>query len=326
MAEMDEGRPGGAECALHPGRNALRTCKRCGNFMCGTCSEGGAHWACPTCREREGIGPAFLLDRSDLTLGNLLDVCWTTFQRDWVMLSLGMFLVFAASMAGGLLSQALNFIGGVMDSMTAFVVFTIAGTLLSSLVQGVATLGFLRMCMDALSGQRADLATLFSQMSKAFRFVLIQLAGILCAVPLIILGGVGVVATLAILGVPWNSGEDVFAILSGVSAGPLAAALAVGTVVMLVPAAWLLTPLALAQPALAFRNDAGVMEILRHCFAAARGHRINIIVTLLLGAALSIVGFILCCVGLVPAVALFYVMLAGLYMALVNGLEEEGQD
>ena len=42
-----------ARCALHPEREALQPCTRCGNFLCAVCITGHAgHIVCVTCAER----------------------------------------------------------------------------------------------------------------------------------------------------------------------------------------------------------------------------------------------------------------------------------
>ncbi|MCE9668864.1 hypothetical protein LY474_13665 [Myxococcus stipitatus] len=323
MTELDLGRVGGAECALHPGRNALRTCQRCGGFMCGTCTEGGAQWACPSCREREGIGSAFPLDRSNLSFGGLLEVCWDAFQREWLMLSLGFLFVFVASVVGGLVSNLFSYVGGVLDSAGALVLFTITGSVFSLMIQGVATLGFLRMGMDVLNGQRADLGTMFGQTSKALPLVIAQLFATLCLIPVILLCGVAMWATLSLTGVSLGSGAEASAILSGRSSAAGLMALLVGAVTLFGPGLWFLVPLTFMSPALAYREDTGPLEVLMHCHDVIRGHRLITVGVLLMGVPLTVVGIVMCCVGLVPAMAFFNLLVAGLYMALVNGWEGE---
>ncbi|NTX10123.1 hypothetical protein HUA74_28460 [Myxococcus sp. CA051A] len=327
MSESDFGRGRGAMCPLHPDHLAQRTCTRCGNFMCDTCSEGGTQVHCPTCREREGLGQAFPLDRHNWSVGGLLEVCWERFKREWVMLSVGAILFFAAAMVGSFVSQILSFIGGLSGSTTVTVLMVIVGTVLSWVIQGMGTLGITRMCLDVLQGQRADLGRMFSQLSKLVPYLLTLLLSFAVMLPVIILCfGAALAVFVGMSGVSLaevgSSEEAINAVISNTPPHVLVVAFVVGAGLYIFPGLWLVMPLVLMQPALVDAENPGPVETLKRCFAAAQGQRLGMLGTLFIGAVIFIVGIFLCCLPGIPALAFFQLLLAGLYLSLSKGAEE----
>jgi hypothetical protein len=331
MAEMDFGRGERALCALHPEQTASRTCARCGNFMCDTCGQGGTQALCPTCREREGRGDAFPLGRDTWTVGALVDTCWEAFKREWVMLCVGVLLVVAASFVGQIVSQVLSVVGGLVDSFAITVLFLFLGYLASTVVQGVVSLGFLRMLFDVLEGRKADVGRVFSQLHKAVPYLLTLLLMFLLLLPLFLLMLVAALGAAAATGglealesVNWTAlvegagGEEA---ARGASAllPTLWWMLLVAGLVYLFPGLWLLTPLLLVQPELAYTERPTAVDTLRRCFAYARGQRLGMVGTALLGFVLIIAGILACCVGVVPATGFFNLLVAGLYLSLRTG-------
>lgn len=335
MAEMDFGRGAGALCPLHPERTASSTCTRCGNFMCERCTERGTQAMCPSCRERAGMGvQAFALSRDNWSVGALLEVCWEAFKREWVMITVGVLIVLAGSMVGSIVSQILGAIGGIADHWAITGLFLVIGYILSTVVQGLVSLGFLRMLFDVLQGQRADVGRIFTQFHKAVPYLLTTLLIFALVLPLIVLVLGGALGAAAITGglsglqdVDWtalggdNAGEEL--VRSFGSLGPsLAAMLLVGFGLYIFPGLWLILPLLLVQPALAHSEHPTPMETLRRCFAYARGERLSLVGVSLLGAVIGMAGFLACCVGILPAMGLVQLMMAGVYLTLSNGAEE----
>ncbi|WP_191264333.1 hypothetical protein [Comamonas sp. JC664] len=328
MAETESG--AGASCPLHPAFEAVSTCTRCGNFMCRTCSQGGSQAWCPACLQREGMGRSFPLNRENWSVSGLLELAWEAFKREWVMLSVGMLIFMAASFAGQVFSQIMSLIGGVADSIVATVLLFCVGALGSYVIQGAVTLGFLRMSMDVLNGQRADIARMFSQFGKVPVYLGTLLLSFLLMTPLLVLiVVVSVGAGLATGSVSWSELTALLDMseseLSGSMAAMMPAFTVMGVTALLLyifPGAWLLTPLVLLQPELARTDSPGVVESLRRCFAYAKGERLAIVGTLLLGGLVVLAGFLLCCLPSIPALGLFQLMLAGLHMSLSNGAEE----
>lgn len=328
MSDSDFGRGRGASCPLHPDHLAQRTCTRCGNFMCDTCSEHGTQAHCPTCREREGLGRAFPLDRENWSIGGLVEVCWDRFKREWVMLSVAAIIFFAASMMGSFLSQMLSFVGGLSGSTTVIVLTTIVGAVASWVIQGMVSLGITRMCLDVLQGQRADLGRMFSQLSKLVPYLLTMLLSFVVMFPVIILCvGVALAVFVGMSGVSlseldWNSSEALAGTMTNTSPGVFLATFAVGIGLYIFPGMWLIMPLVLVQPAIANEEAPGPVETLKRCFAAAKGQRLGMFGTMALGMVALIVGVILCCLPVLPALGFFQLLLCGLYLALSKGAEE----
>ncbi|NVJ25151.1 hypothetical protein HUW62_28385 [Myxococcus sp. AM011] len=328
MSDSDFGRGRGASCPLHPDHLAQRTCTRCGNFMCDTCSEHGAQAHCPTCREREGLGRAFPLDRGNWSIGDLVEVCWDRFKREWVMLSVAAIIFFAASIMGSFISQMLSFIGGMAGSTTVIVLTTIVGTVASYVIQGMVGLGFTRMCLDVLQGQRADLGRMFSQLPKLVPYLLTMLLSFAVMLPVIILCvGVALAVFVGMSGVSLaeldlDSTESFTRAVTNTSPQVFVATFAVGIGLYIFPGMWLIMPLVLVQPAIANEEAPGPVETLKRCFAAAKGQRLGMFGTMALGCVGLMVGIILCCLPVLPALGFFQLLLCGLYLSLSKGAEE----
>ena len=333
MTEMDLGGGAGALCPLHLERTASRTCTRCGNFMCDTCSEGGTQAMCPTCRERAGMGVhAFALNRDNWSVGALLEVCWEAFKREWLMITIGVLIVIAGSIAGSVVSQVLGAVGGLTDNLAITVLFLLMGYILSTVVQGLASLGFLRMLLDVLAGQRADVGRIFTQFHKVVPYLLTTLLIFALLIPFLLVvlgGGLAAAAITGGLGdVDWtalggdNSSEEVARTLG--TLGPSMVVMGVVAFGLFIfPGMWLMLPLLLVQPALARSENPTPVETLRRCFAYARGERWSLVGVSLLNGAIGLAGFLACCVGIIPAIGFGQLIMAGLYLALSNG-EQEG--
>ncbi len=330
MAELSFGQGGRALCPLHPEQVASRTCGRCGNFMCGVCSEDGTLSLCPTCRERTGTA-RFPLSRDTWSVGALLDYSWTTFQREWVLVCVGLLIVFGASLAGQVISTVLTSIGEATGSSAVSVVMVLAGFLISTVVQGLVATGYMATLMDALNGQRADLGRLFSQFHKAVPYLLTLLLIFAIFIPIILLifGGSLLVAVATGLLAGLDLSREG---LEGISAQELVnmftaagsaffVTLAVAFVLYLVVLTWLGLPVMLVQMELAANESPTALGTLRRCFAYAKGQRLSMVGASLLGTLIILVGFVLCCLPAFPATGFFYVMLAGLYLSLRNGAQ-----
>ncbi|HZI12748.1 MAG TPA: B-box zinc finger protein [Myxococcus sp.] len=330
MAEMSFGRGGRALCPLHPEQVASQTCVRCGNFMCGVCSEDGTLSLCPTCRERTGTA-RFPLSRDNWSVGALLDYSWTTFQREWVMVCVGLLIVFGASLAGQVISTVLSSIGQATESTAIIILTVLAGFLISTVVQGLVATGYMSMLLDVLNGQRADLGRLFTQFHKAVPYLLTMLLIFAIFIPIILLifGGSLLVAVATGLlagldlsreGLEGISAQELVNVFTTAGTA-LIGTLSVAFVLYLVVLTWLGLPVMLVQMELAANESPTALGTLRRCFAYAKGQRLSMLGVSLLGMLIGIAGFLACCVGIIPAMGLFYLMLAGLYLSLRNGAE-----
>jgi hypothetical protein len=298
--------------------------------MCGVCSEDGTLSLCPTCRERTGTA-RFPLSRDNWSVGALLDYSWTTFQREWVMVCVGLLIVFGASLAGQVISTVLSSIGQATESTAVIVVMVLAGFLISTVVQGLVATGYMSMLLDVLNGQRADLGRLFTQFHKAVPYLLTMLLIFAIFIPIILLifGGSLLVAVATGLlagldlsreGLEGMSAQELVNVFTTAGTA-LIGTLSVAFVLYLVVLTWLGLPVMLVQMELAANESPTALGTLRRCFAYAKGQRLSMLGVSLLGMLIGIAGFLACCVGIIPAMGLFYLMLAGLYLSLRNGAE-----
>ncbi|MBN9681876.1 MULTISPECIES: hypothetical protein [unclassified Corallococcus] len=315
MSDVDFGRAMGASCALHPGREATGTCERCGNFMCDTCSQDGASPRCPTCRERSGA--TFPLNRETWNFNALWDVCWAAFQREWGMLSLAVLITLGVTLGANLLFNVATGIGAALDSVAIAGVLALLGLVAQQLVQGLVQLGLMRVCFDVLHGGRVDVARLFSQMHKAVPYALTMLLlFVIVLVPVVLLLFLGILALVGtglLSGVDLNSSSDEFwnALV------PFFGLMGLGFAVLVVPITYLVLPLYLVQPELAY-DDAppSPWEVLRRSWVAARGQRLSMLGVSLMAGLAMVAGVFACCVGFIPGMALAQLLIAGMYLSV----------
>ncbi|WP_224240137.1 hypothetical protein [Hyalangium gracile] len=297
----------GARCAIHPEQSATRTCTRCGSFMCSMCAEGGAQTLCPACQQRLGMEYRFPLDRDNWTFSALWDYCFEIFKRDWLMLGVAMLaffgILFAVQLVGGLLPT----IGEALDNTALSVLFTIISTVLQQAVQGILGLGLMRMVFDVLNGNKLDIGRLFSQVHKTGTYLLAMLIVVLMVgVPIGALAGI-------VAGLGYAIGWD----------AALPIAIGVG-VLALFPLIYFTIPLYLLQAEIAYNDEEpSATQMIRNCYAYARGERLSIMGVSLVGGLVAMLGVMACCVGVLPASGLTYLLLGGLYLALRNGADVE---
>ena len=298
----------GAYCALHPDQQATRTCTRCGNFMCTTCSQAGEQSNCPTCRERMGEGQAFPLTRDTWDFNRLWDYCFAAFKQNWVMISAAILIVGGIGFFTNVLTRLLPLIGNALDNEALTVILTVVGAFVQNVVQGVLGIGMSRMLLDVLQGKPASIERVFSQFHKTGTYIYTLL----------------VILLIAIVPVGALTGLMFGLITAFRDAGP-AIAIGVG-VLALIPLIYFLFPLVFLQPEMAMREGSPKpMQLLRNCFAYAQGQRLSIFGVLLIQLLLVLGGLIACCIGAIPAAGLASLLTTGLYLALSNGAERTPQ-
>ncbi|AGC41723.1 hypothetical protein MYSTI_00365 [Myxococcus stipitatus DSM 14675] len=311
-------------CPLHPENLAQRTCTRCGNFMCDLCGEHGTQSQCPSCRKREGR--TFPLDRDNWTISGLFEVAWEAFKREWVMLTVCSLLFLMGIAVGGAISEVMKLIGEKMGG-AASVVFILMGTVLSWVVQGVAIMGMMRVCLDVIQGQRADVGRLFSQVSKVGTYVVSNLLAVAIFLPVILLCmAVMAGALVAVAGISLtdlSSVSDFKQLMEMTQATVLLAAVGLCILIIAIPSIWMGMPLALVSVALADTDNPNVMDVIRKCFGYAKGQRLSMFGVAFLATLILIVSFLLCCLPMIPAMGFFYVLFAGLYLSLSRGEQRE---
>jgi hypothetical protein len=319
MPQMDwgGGDQAGARCALHPEALAQGTCTRCGNFMCFACTEGGRQTSCPTCRARAG-GHAFPFTRDSWTVSGLWDYCFEIFKREWVMLSVAVLVTLGITLIVQLMGNILPMLGEAAGSTALSVGLTVVSFLVQNVVQGVMGMGLMRMLLDMLHGQRADIGRLFSQFHK----IGVYLASVLLifAAALLVFGILA--ALLFVIAVPGGTFPESF---SEVNWEPSRIILAVGVGVLSLPGLiYLFLPLYLLQPELAHEEHPSALQSLRHCYAYMRGQRLAAVGFSLVNMLLLFAGLLACCVGFIPALGLSYLLVSALYLALRAGTPREG--
>jgi hypothetical protein len=312
MSDTDLGGMGyglaGARCAIHPEQPATRTCTRCGSFMCSTCAEGGAQTMCPSCLQRLGLEHRFPLNRENWTFSALWDYCFDIFKREWVMLSVAMLVFFGIVFAVQFVTSLFQSVGGAAKDTVAMVVATFIGTVLQQVVSGVMGIGVMRMIFDVLEGQKPDIGRLFSQIPKVGTYLLAMLIVLLMiGIPLGILGGI-VAGVGAAIG--WDS-----AVWIAVGVGVLA----------LFPLFYFTLPLYLLTSEIAYNDNASAMQMIRNCYAYARDERLSILGVGFMSGLVTMAGVLACCVGMLPAAGLGYLLMGGLYLSLRNGAHVEGE-
>ncbi|MGA9523903.1 MAG: B-box zinc finger protein [Myxococcaceae bacterium] len=289
-----------AQCAIHADQRAQSICARCGNFMCNTCTEGGAHDSCPTCRDVTGAG-AFPFDRNNYEISGVLGFAWGHFKREWVMLSVAMILYMVILVGVSMVSTVLQAIGNQIHPVAGYA-FAVPGQVVQSLVQMVLTAGLGLVFWEVFRGRSVDVGTLFRPFSRFGTFVVAMLVQLGVALAMVTL-----IAVPA--GIGYLIGEEEGA---AVGAG-------IGVVLFIVPMLWVYLPLLFVPFEVVIGGETSGVQAVKNTFRLAEGNRLSILGYSIVGGLIGMVGMFACCVGVVPAVALGQMLLFGLYLALRNG-------
>ncbi|ADO75888.1 hypothetical protein [Stigmatella aurantiaca] len=323
MSEMDwgGGHQAGAHCALHPEFLAQRTCVRCGNFMCATCTEGGTQSSCPTCRARLGSGREFPFRRDTWSFSGLWNYCFEIFKREWVMLSVSVLVFLGITLIAQLISNILPLVGEALGGQALSIVLTVASFFVQNVVQGVLGLGLMRMLFDVLHGRRADIGKLFSQLHKVWAYLGTLLLLFLAMIGVfVVLGGI-----LFLIAVPGGALPSTFSDFSQVQWDSSRLILAGFVGLLSLPVLiYLFLPLYLLQAELAYEEHPSPMQALRNCYAYMRGQRLPVFGFSLVNGLVIFAGMLACCVGLLPALGLSYLLMAALYLSLRTGGDTHG--
>ncbi|MBI3182585.1 MAG: hypothetical protein HYZ28_10660 [Myxococcales bacterium] len=300
----------GAMCARHPERAASGTCERCGNFTCDECYQGHTLPLCPACREKLGPG-GFTLRRDSWTFDALWSHVWEAFKRDWVLLSVAVLIFLGVngvvSAIGGVLQEAMKKSGGTAGLVMGFLAVQVG----QLIVQGIFELGLYRMYLDVVEGGKADISRIASQVSKLGRYIVQKLLVlVLLGVPL------GLYLLLVFALAAGSAGFKPAAIEENPSAIGI---IAIGVLLAIVPIFYFALPLYFSTPELAHNEGVGPFQSIKNCFEIARGQRLIILGISLLSGLIAIAGVLVCCIGVLPAVALGQMLVTGLYLTLRNG-------
>lgn len=318
--------PGGAQCALHAGVPAQVVCARCGNFMCTICSVNGTEAQCPTCRDLRPV--AFPYDAS-ADLGTLWNHVTTSFQREMAMCIVATIIFFALAMGGGLVANVISaIINAIFDVKMdpSNPLRDVRGLILSQgisqliamvvnlVVQGVALVGLYRVLIDVLVGKKADLARMFSQLHLLPRYLVMQLilfVGI--TVPILVyFGGVAFVS-LRLIGLDWRH-LDRFRPEQLVNPGFIGLLFASSLLVIAVSVVVL--PVTLFSVPELVVGQCEPVEAIKRAWTLGDGQRLRTLGYSLVAGLVVLAGFIACCVGMLFALPVSYMLLLSLFLAL----------
>jgi hypothetical protein len=290
-----------AACALHPDQPAQSICGRCGNFMCATCTEHGTYEACPTCREITGDVPGFTWTRSQYSLDGIFSFAWERFTREWVMLSLAALIFLVVIAAFSFVSQLLQLAGTAVHPAVGGGM-GVVGSVLQSILQATLTGGFMVVIYDVMKGRQVDLGRMFGQFSNLGTYAVVTLLMMAIVFGTLLVVGLGA-------GVGWLLGQE-----TGLAIG-----IGAGTVLIIVPAIWLALPFMFVEMEVALGGEKRGVQVLTNAFRLAEAHRLWMLLFWFIGFLITLFGVLLCCVGLLPALALGNMLKTGLYLALRNG-------
>jgi hypothetical protein len=292
--------PEGARCALHPTTAAEAICARCGNYMCGYCSDAGKAAECLTCRERAGASN-FPFDRASFSVFALMDYAWQIFRHYWPKLTLLSAAVLISSQAIAILAALVSESGKLGVGVFA-VLLRSSGT-----VVGIAgSLAQYAWCLRAVEGKPLDVEDLLRALRRLPQALLMVLIVVVPFVtPLIVAG--------AIVGLAMGAGgrmPDLHPTPAWWIAGGLMA------MVVFVVALYLATAVAFSTVALVRDASLGAWDALRESWRITAGRRLRVASALALLGMIAFAGVFFCLVGVFPAMAYATLATTCMYNAL----------
>jgi uncharacterized membrane protein len=195
------------------------------------------------------------------------------------------------------------------------------GMVIQQLVLGVVLLGFTRMTIDVLQGKKADIARMFSEVSKLGTYMVQWLlVFVMFDLPtLLYFGGALVVGirssghSLPSFDNPKRASEELVRMMLDVFP-----TVGLAAVIAIVPLWWMYLARLLIVPEMVY-GGAGPFEAISRAFRLASGARLSLLGAYLVGAVVIVAGMLACCIGVLPAVALFTLLMTTIYLALRNG-------
>jgi hypothetical protein len=293
----------GARCALHYGQPFTTICRRCGTYMCRLCSEDGKFEFCPACRARTGVGP-FPLRRVDLRWAELLRFAFAAYRRRWLVLAAAALVAFV----GMMLVQSAAFLLQMLliDRVRLLLALQSLLVVPQVLLQGLLTLGWLDISLRAARGEPVEVGMLFGAWRRLGAFLLQMLAGLVVALPLLLLCCAPLFVAFVLM-----QGTSSLAVTAALACVPIGVAGIYYVGLGLVFGSFEL----LTQP------DLGALDALRNSWAIVRGQRLTLLLGAFVGFASVFAGFMLCGVGALFAYGFAGVLFACLYLGLRNGAE-----
>jgi hypothetical protein len=296
--------------------------------MCAECSVGGEKGQCPSCRALTGETP-FPYKRDNFGFDRLWSHALERWQREWVMLSVAVLVMFGATLAVGIITNIIQVVLSAVTSgseerfggagLAAVVIAQLIGLVLRVVVDGVFQLGLVRIVIDVLNGGRVELGRLVSQFAKMPRYVAqLFIVGMAVVIPLVAVYGVAFLIGAKSAGI---SVTDLDSFKDAADAGELfsfAVPFSLATLLVMPLLIYFTIPLAFMNAELVY-GDASPVEVIRRCYVIAEGLRFPIFGYGLMAGLVSLVGVLACCIGILPAIGLARLLMTSLYLAARNG-------
>jgi hypothetical protein len=290
----------GARCAAHPELVAYAVCKRCGDFMCGNCSEGGRAPQCRNCRERTG-GSSFPFSRDSYSFDGLLSYSFERFKAQWLNLCLSslvlLVIVYGVSFAGGVAAAMLVGASSADSGRAAVGAVVVQGVmqLVQLVLQMWLQLGLFAITFDALEGRDVRVGTLFSRLGR---------------LPALLVLMILIYFMVALFAVPVAGAYFAVEEAARLRTAGIAAA------VMVFPMIYVMLGMSFAMLELVYNPKAGPLAALSTSFRLARGKRWATLGVAIFTMIVIMVGALACCVGFVPSMALGTLFYGAFFLAL----------
>ncbi len=271
--------------------------------MCNTCTEAGRHELCPDCRARAGTSDLGMT-RDDYSLSRVFAFAFAAYKQNLGVLTVAPLITF---LAVGVINGITGMLQLLLHEQPLLALsINVLAIIPQTIVQGVLTLGMIRMALTAAQGGRPELEELFSQLPRLGSWLLQLLAVYAPLIPAALLYG----GVLALFGFD-PRGETALYALGGL------------TLLLVVPYAYLLLGLSLGSSVLVADPRAGALSALRRSLALTQGHRLRLLGAFITFGAVMFAGVLACGVGLLFASGYVSTAFATLYLVLNAGLPEE---
>jgi hypothetical protein len=298
--------PDGARCAIHPDQIAVRTCVRCGNYMCSACtSADDTSGLCLTCANRVGgSGAAFPFSRDHFTLDGLLNLSLSRWKANWQLLTFGfgalMVAAYAISLGGEFAFDRVADASGAESPLhsplhAARIGFQIAVTLLHLAVQ-LAVFG---VCLDLLEGRKFDLQRALERMRRLPEAIL------------------QTVVMYGVLAVDFGLHFLLFYALGGLDAAPRSIVIPIALWLVLAPLrvyVWL--GVMFSMIALLADPQANAISAFAVSWRAVSGKRLRVLGVSIACGVIAGAGVLACCVGMLASIPIASLLFVALFLAL----------
>jgi hypothetical protein len=317
VPEVRSSFPAGARCAHHPEREAVRTCTRCGNYLCAECGSSGSG-VCLQCAARLGAGHGFPFNRDNYTLDGLLNLSLSRWKQHWLVLVLSTLVMFVVVYVPGIaLELALpaakleRAVTGAhpdfsFDWPAKMFLLRSIGQLFMIAAHLALMLMLSGLWLDLLEGKPADASAILARVralpAQFGALIIIYFAAALCVV----------------------LGFFAFWACGGIDNLPQSAWAVITYVVLLLPGlAYALTGVTFVTFELAHDPSTGAIDALRSSWTIAHGKRWQIGGILTVSGFIAGIGALACCVGVLASFPLGMLLSGALYLALKNQARAE---